>query len=79
MTSRTPIPSADSLAPHREGWLGDFDFRFLCMPQLPYGNHGVKRKPSPFYGLEDELPLAVAIVAGFQWVARPSPCPLVRR
>ncbi len=27
------------------------------MPQLPFGNAHRRRKPSPFYGLDDDLPL----------------------
>jgi NCS2 family nucleobase:cation symporter-2 len=50
----------------RDGWLGDFDFKFLCMPQLPFGNARKHRKAAPFYGLHDDLPLLVTIIVGFQ-------------
>ncbi|KAI5450039.1 hypothetical protein NCC49_003801 [Naganishia albida] len=50
----------------KDGWLGDFDFKFLCMPQLPFGNARRHRKAAPFYGLHDDLPLLVTIIVGFQ-------------
>ncbi|KAJ9126824.1 hypothetical protein QFC24_001857 [Naganishia onofrii] len=50
----------------KDGWLGDFDFKFLCMPQLPFGNARKHRRAAPFYGLHDDLPLLVTIVIGFQ-------------
>ncbi|KAG0238644.1 hypothetical protein BGW41_008118 [Actinomortierella wolfii] len=47
----------------RTGWLGDYDYTFLCMPSLP----GLARhRPPPFYGIKDRLPLLMAIVMGFQ-------------
>jgi uracil-xanthine permease len=53
----------------REGWLGDSSLAWLCVPTLPFGNnaHGSRRRrPPPFYGVNEELPLLVAIVCGFQ-------------
>ncbi|GHJ88344.1 hypothetical protein NliqN6_4746 [Naganishia liquefaciens] len=50
----------------KDGWLGDFDFKFLCSPQLPFGNARKHRSAAPFYGLNDDLPLLVTIVVGFQ-------------
>ena len=55
---------------YRDGWLGDFDFKFLCSPQLPFGNARKYRSAAPFYGLNDDLPLLVTIVVGFQSVIR---------
>lgn len=49
----------------KHGWLGDYDYAWLCMPSLPFGNSRNRRAP-PFYGLDDELPLLVAIACGFQ-------------
>ncbi|KAG0275738.1 hypothetical protein BGZ95_008427, partial [Linnemannia exigua] len=48
----------------RTGWLGDYDYGFLCMPTLP-GLTKISRIP-PFFGLKDKLPLVLAIVMGFQ-------------
>lgn len=50
----------------RDGWLGDFDYAWLCLPQLPWGNLGKGRRPSPFYGKDDDLPLLVMLTVGFQ-------------
>ncbi|KAF8963237.1 permease family-domain-containing protein [Flammula alnicola] len=48
----------------REGWFGDYDYGWLCTPTLPFMKS--KRKPPPFYALDAELPLAVAIATGLQ-------------
>lgn len=46
----------------KHGWLGDYDYGWLCLPSLPMG----KRKQPPFYGLNDELPLVLAMASGLQ-------------
>lgn len=50
----------------RDGWLGDFDYGFLCTPQLPFGNLRKRTRPAPFYALDDTLPLGVMLIVGFQ-------------
>ncbi|KAI7832177.1 purine permease [Gamsiella multidivaricata] len=47
----------------RSGWLGDYDYGFLCTPTLP--GFSIPRIP-PFFGLKDRLPLVLAIIMGFQ-------------
>ncbi|KAG0291121.1 hypothetical protein BGZ98_003138 [Dissophora globulifera] len=47
----------------RTGWLGEYDYGFLCMPTLP--GFSTPRTP-PFFGLKDRLPLVLAIIMGFQ-------------
>ncbi|KAK7053508.1 Xanthine/uracil permease [Favolaschia claudopus] len=51
----------------RHGWLGDYDYAWLCTPTLPFGNQrkGQSRLP-PFYALDAELPLLLAITSGLQ-------------
>ncbi|KII94554.1 hypothetical protein PLICRDRAFT_96626 [Plicaturopsis crispa FD-325 SS-3] len=49
----------------RHGWLGDYDYGWLCMPSLPFGNQKTRRLP-PFYALDAELPLFLAITSGLQ-------------
>jgi uric acid-xanthine permease len=49
----------------REGWVGDYDFVWLCAPTLPYGKNKARKLP-PFYGLEDDIPFLLAIICGFQ-------------
>jgi len=47
-----------------EGLLGDYDYRFLFTPNIP----GLKRakRAAPFFGLNDKLPIVLALVLGFQ-------------
>jgi hypothetical protein len=49
----------------KEGWFGDYNFGWLCTPTLPYGKGGSRKLPA-FYGLEDDIPLLLAIICGFQ-------------
>jgi uric acid-xanthine permease len=48
----------------REGLLGDYDYAFLFTPNLP----GLKRakRAAPFFGLNDKMPIMLALVLGFQ-------------
>ncbi|KZT70230.1 Xanthine/uracil permease [Daedalea quercina L-15889] len=54
----------------RHGWLGDYDYAWLCMPTLPFalpGRNGKRRQVGPpFYALESNLPIAVAVTTGLQ-------------
>jgi uric acid-xanthine permease len=50
----------------KHGWVGDYDYSWLCLPTLPFGNNRRSRRPPPFYGLHDELPLVVAMATGLQ-------------
>ncbi|KAJ7440770.1 xanthine/uracil permease [Mycena galericulata] len=49
----------------RDGWFGDYDYAWLCTPSLPFGSHK-KSRPPPFYALDADLPLALAITSGLQ-------------
>ncbi|KAF9167015.1 hypothetical protein DFQ26_006150 [Actinomortierella ambigua] len=49
----------------RDGWLGDYDYGFLCMPTIPCLTRKTDRQP-PFFGLKTKLPILLAIVMGFQ-------------
>ncbi|KAF5363328.1 hypothetical protein D9756_000074 [Leucocoprinus leucothites] len=49
----------------REGWLGDYNYGWLCTPTLPFMNKKKSRDP-PFYAPDDELPLVLAISSGLQ-------------
>ncbi|KAJ7232318.1 Xanthine/uracil permease [Mycena haematopus] len=49
----------------RHGWLGEYDYAWLCTPTLPFGNLRKSRQP-PFYALDAELPLLLAIASGLQ-------------
>ncbi|KAF9235565.1 permease family-domain-containing protein [Melanogaster broomeanus] len=52
----------------RQGWLGDYDYAWLCSPTLPFSIGGKKpaRRQPPFYGVDDELPLLLAMACGLQ-------------
>ncbi|KIY68433.1 xanthine/uracil permease [Cylindrobasidium torrendii FP15055 ss-10] len=63
LTVRARIGQYKEKVTTRHGWLGDYDYAWLCMPTLPYMK--TRRQP-PFYGLDDELPLVLAITSGFQ-------------
>ncbi|KAF8345661.1 xanthine/uracil permease [Amanita rubescens] len=49
----------------KEGWLGDYDYAWLCTPSLPC-LYRKDRRSAPFYALEQELPLLLAITCGLQ-------------
>ncbi|KAI0975195.1 permease family-domain-containing protein [Xylaria arbuscula] len=48
----------------RDGLLGDYDYAFLFRPNIPFLRK--KRKASPFFGLNDKLPVFLAVLLGFQ-------------
>ncbi|KAJ7211617.1 xanthine/uracil permease [Mycena pura] len=69
----TQTPSAGRLArlrtkaTTRQGWLGDYDYAWLCLPTLPFasGKSAMSRQP-PFYALDADLPLLLAMTTGLQ-------------
>lgn len=48
----------------RQGWLGDYDYAWLCTPSLPFITR--KTRFPPFYALDADLPLVLAISSGLQ-------------
>merc|ERR1711939_560535 len=52
----------------REGWPGDYDFGYLCLPQLPcsFGRGKKEVRNARFYGLDESMPLLLALVCGLQ-------------
>ncbi|OZJ05414.1 hypothetical protein BZG36_02003 [Bifiguratus adelaidae] len=51
----------------RDGWIGDYDFTWLCIPRIPcWRGERKKRRLPPFFGLHESLPLAVALIMGLQ-------------
>lgn len=52
----------------REGWFGDYDYAWLCSPSLPFsiGKRKPRRRTPPFYALDSELPILLAIACGLQ-------------
>ncbi len=51
--------------PAKEIFLGDYDYKFLCMPKLnPWSKKN--RQPQPKYGKDDFLGLLLALITGLQ-------------
>ncbi|KAK0385132.1 hypothetical protein NLU13_7610 [Sarocladium strictum] len=48
----------------RDGLLGDYDYAFLFTPNLPFMKRS--RRASPFFGLNDKMPVFLALLLGFQ-------------
>ena len=48
----------------REGLLGDYDYAFLFKPNLPFMKKA--ERAAPFFGLDDKMPIVLALVLGFQ-------------
>lgn len=48
----------------REGLVGDYDYAFLFKPHLPFMQKS--RRPAPFFGLNDDMPVVLALLLGFQ-------------
>lgn len=78
-TTEQPNPTADPTSHKRsftvanaikkvttkDGWVGDYDFGWLCTPSLPFMKTKRSRAP-PFYAIDAELPLLLAIICGLQ-------------
>ena len=65
LTFKAPL-FATCVCAHRKGWVGTFDYKTLCLPVLPWGNARNNRRPAPFYGLDDDLPIMITLVTGLQ-------------
>ncbi|KAI5246649.1 purine permease [Aureobasidium subglaciale] len=48
----------------KEGLVGDYDYGFLFKPQLPFMKRA--RRAGPFFGLNDKMPVFLALLLGFQ-------------
>lgn len=48
----------------REGLIGDYDYAFLFKPNLPFMKKS--RRAAPFFGLNDKMPIMLALLLGFQ-------------
>ncbi|KAJ7135080.1 xanthine/uracil permease [Mycena filopes] len=47
----------------QEGWFGGYDYAWLCLPSSPFSR---KSHDPPFYALDAELPLLLAMASGLQ-------------
>ena len=48
----------------KDGLLGDYDYAFLFTPNLPFMKKS--KQAAPFFGLNDKLPVVLALLLGFQ-------------
>ncbi|KAK9484378.1 permease family-domain-containing protein [Lipomyces starkeyi] len=48
----------------KDGWFGDYDYAYLFTPKIPFLRRD--RKPGPFFGLNDRMPIVLAFILGFQ-------------
>ncbi|KAF8987486.1 hypothetical protein BDQ17DRAFT_1258487, partial [Cyathus striatus] len=48
----------------KQCWVGDYDYNWLCTPSLPFMKR--ERRMPPFYALDADLPLILAISSGLQ-------------
>jgi hypothetical protein len=48
----------------KEGLIGDYDYAYLFKPNLPF--MGNKNVTPPFFGLDDNMPLLLAMILGLQ-------------
>lgn len=44
--------------------IGDYDYAFLFKPNLPFMKR--QRRAAPFFGLNDRMPVFLALLLGFQ-------------
>ncbi|KAK9456532.1 permease family-domain-containing protein [Dipodascopsis uninucleata] len=48
----------------KDGWLGDYDYSYLFLPNVPFMKR--TRRPGPFFGLNDKMPIILSFILGFQ-------------
>lgn len=48
----------------KQGLIGDYDYAFLFKPRLPFMKQ--ERRAAPFFGLNDSIPVVLALLLGFQ-------------
>ncbi|KAK3171237.1 hypothetical protein OEA41_003321 [Lepraria neglecta] len=48
----------------KDGLIGDYDYTFLFKPNLPFMKKS--RRAAPFFGLNDKMPVFLALLLGFQ-------------
>lgn len=48
----------------KQGLVGSYDYAFLFRPNIPFMKK--PRRASPFFGLNDKMPVVLALLLGFQ-------------
>lgn len=59
-----PLKGFFKKATSREVWLGDYDYAQLFVPKIPFMK--LPRNPTPFFGLDSEMPILLGMLLGFQ-------------
>lgn len=54
----------NELTTYRDGLIGNYDYAFLFKPNLPFMKK--VRRAAPFFGLNDRMPVFLALLLGFQ-------------
>lgn len=52
------------LTTNRDGLIGTYDYGFLFRPNIPFMKK--ERRAAPFFGLNDRMPVFLALLLGFQ-------------
>lgn len=48
----------------KEGFLGDYDYKYLFLPEIPFTKKAAKTQP--FFGVNSDMPLFLGAILGFQ-------------
>lgn len=48
----------------KEGWIGNYSYSYLFTPKIPFMK--TKRSTAPFFGLNDKMPILLALILGLQ-------------
>lgn len=59
---RTLLVTLANICSNRDGLLGQYDYAYLFTPRLPFTKRA--RKSAPFFGLEDRVPVVLALILG---------------
>ncbi|KAK6949696.1 hypothetical protein Daesc_009780 [Daldinia eschscholtzii] len=63
-TSRNRLNGVKKTFLTKQGLVGDYDYGFLLRPNLPFMKRS--RQASPFFGLNDKMPVVLAFLLGLQ-------------
>ncbi|KAF7560182.1 hypothetical protein G7046_g3984 [Stylonectria norvegica] len=63
---RGKVAHASAYFRSRHAWLGDYDYWYLVTPNIPPFNKKYRGKATPFYGLNQEVPILLTIILGLQ-------------
>lgn len=50
----------------KHGWFGDYDYKYLFKPHLPFTKRDPAHNVQPFFGLDSDMPIFLGMLLGFQ-------------